>query len=639
MDNEKITVLLIEDNPGDARLIQEYLSESGSDIFRLERVDRLSLGLERFTKGDIGVILLDLTLPDSQRLEGLTKVLAKAPHVPVVVLSGVKDEKVAIEAVHAGAQDYLVKGSIDANLLVRLLRHAIERHRLRVALRQSESRYRLLAENIADVVWVADEKGWITYVSPSVERLLGYTAEEVERLRIRDILTVDSADQARRLTRNQIEVGVQQSRSSPLSLTLEHVRKDGSTVWAEVMLSFLLDKKGNFAGIMGSTRDVTARKIAEEALQRSEEHFRALIENASDAVLVMNEDLTLRYESPAVERMLGYRVEERIGRSGLEHVHPDDIRDANITKRVDRFLKESGAVMQSEVRVRHKDGSWRNIEVTGRNLLNNAMIRGVVVNFRDVTERRKAEEARRESEARFRTVFEGTGMAMALIDKKGIPLGINPAFSRMFGYSFEEFCSINNLKYLHPDDAMADAGLYMEMLKGKRDHYTIDKRYIRKNGEVLWGRQNLSAVRDVEGKPEYFIAMIEDITERKRMEEEIIALSNAFRATLDPVLILDMKGNVREANDAARRLFETDEPGVSALKYVAPEDKEKVTAVLQDLITSGTPGIAQFNIVTRTGRRVPLEASGSLILGVNKEPVGVVIVERDLTERRKMEEE
>ena len=95
MDNEKTTVLLIEDNPGDARLIQEFLSEAGSDIFRLEHVDRLSLGLERLARGDIGVILLDLSLPDSQGLEGLLKILTKAPDVPVVVLSSIKDEAVA----------------------------------------------------------------------------------------------------------------------------------------------------------------------------------------------------------------------------------------------------------------------------------------------------------------------------------------------------------------------------------------------------------------------------------------------------------------------------------------------------------------------------------------------------------------
>jgi PAS domain S-box-containing protein len=383
--------------------------------------------------------------------------------------------------------------------------------------------------------------------------MLGYTVEEVEKLRIRDILTPDSAEQARRFIRNQMEVGVQQSRSTPLSLILEHVRKDGSTVWAEVMLSFLLDKKGNLAGIMGSTRDVTARKIAEEALQRSEEHFRSLIENASDAILIINGDGVLKYESPSIQRLLGYRFEERVGKSVFENTHPDDRK--NVIDAFVQLVQEVGKITQMEMRVRHKNGSWRIIDVTAKNLLNNPAVGGIVANFRDVTERKKAEEARRESETRFRTVFEGTGVAMALIDKRGLPLGINPAFSRMFGYSFEEFCNLNKLKYLYPDDAMVDAGLYLELINGKRDHYTIDKRYIRKSGEVLWGRQNLSVVRSAEGKPEYFIAMIEDITERKRIEEALRQSEERYRELFenanDIIYTHDLKGKFTSINRAA----------------------------------------------------------------------------------------
>ncbi len=446
MSTEKTVVLLIEDNPGDARLIREYLSEAGSEIFELEHVDRLSSGLERIARGSIGVILLDLSLPDSQGLAGLSRVLEQSPKLPVVVLSAIKDESTAIDAVHAGAQDYLVKGSIDGNLLIRSLRHAIERQRLRVALQESESRYRLLADNISDVVWVADEKGEIAYVSPSVQRLLGYTVEETLKLRIRDLLTPDSAEQARRLIKSQLEIGARQSKYADLSLTLEHVRKDGSTVWAEVMLSFLLDKKGNFSGIMGASRDITARKKAEEALRRSEEYLRALIENASDAIVIINSDGTLRYESPSLERMLGYRFEERAGRSAFENIHPDDRQ--NVIEMFTQLLQEPGGVRQAEIRIRDRNGAWHTVEAIGKNLLDNPSVNGVVANLRDITERRRAEEARRESEARFRTIFEGTGIAIALVDRRGMPLGINPAFRRMFGYSFEEFWRVNKMQYL-----------------------------------------------------------------------------------------------------------------------------------------------------------------------------------------------
>ena len=262
VEGEKIRILLIEDNPGDARLLRELLAAKDGASFDLEHVDRLSTGLARLARGNIDVILLDLSLPDSHDLDGLGKILAQTLEVPIVVLSGLSDEAVAINAVQEGAQDYLVKGSVDSDSLVRSLHYAIERQHLRVALRESESRYRLLADNVADVIWTANMKWQITYVSPSIKRLLGYTIEEAMKLTINDILTHDSMEQARKVIVDQMEIRTPTSHYPPPVLTLEHVRKDGSTLWAEVMLSFLWDKDGKLISIMGATRDITERKKA-----------------------------------------------------------------------------------------------------------------------------------------------------------------------------------------------------------------------------------------------------------------------------------------------------------------------------------------------------------------------------------------
>src|SRR4051794_24395671 len=125
-----LKVLLIEDNPGDARLIRESLTESGEvrgSSFNLEYADRLSVGLARVTEGGIDAILLDLSLPDSHGLDTLSKMYFQAPGVPILVLTGLDDETIGLEAVQNGAQDYLVKGQIDGQLLARSIRYAIER--------------------------------------------------------------------------------------------------------------------------------------------------------------------------------------------------------------------------------------------------------------------------------------------------------------------------------------------------------------------------------------------------------------------------------------------------------------------------------------------------------------------------------
>ena len=127
---ERIKVLLIEDNPGDARLIQLMIEEAGNDLFEIQHVEHLTDAFARLAHGDFGVVLCDLSLPDSHGLETFGQLHARAPHVPIIVLSGLNDTTVAVQAVHEGAQDYLIKGQVDGQLLVRAMRYAIERKRM-----------------------------------------------------------------------------------------------------------------------------------------------------------------------------------------------------------------------------------------------------------------------------------------------------------------------------------------------------------------------------------------------------------------------------------------------------------------------------------------------------------------------------
>jgi diguanylate cyclase (GGDEF)-like protein len=140
MSHQPIRVLIVEDNPGDARLIREHLSGARvtgtlAPAFQLVLADRLAAGLARLAEGGIDAVLLDLSLPDSQGLDTFVKAQAQAPDVPMVVLTGLDDEAVALQAMQAGAQDYLVKGQIDRDLLSRAVRYAVERHRLQADLR------------------------------------------------------------------------------------------------------------------------------------------------------------------------------------------------------------------------------------------------------------------------------------------------------------------------------------------------------------------------------------------------------------------------------------------------------------------------------------------------------------------------
>ncbi len=474
MGDEKIRILLIEDNPGDARLIRELLTAAEGASFDLEHVDRLSTGLTRLARGDIDVILLDLSLPDSHGLDGLNKICEQTPKVPVVVLSGLSDQAVALNAVQEGAQDYLVKGNVDSDLLLRSLRYAIERQHLRVALSESEARYRLLADNAADVIWTANMKWRITYVSPSIKRLLGYTVEEMKRLAIKDILTPDSFDQAVKLIRNQMDIMTPGSQYPSLSLTLEYVRKDGSKLWAEVTLSFLWDKEGKLSEVLGVTREITERKKAENALRQSEQRYRLLAENVKDIIWTRDMNLRTTYVSPSVTQMSGYSVEEVMSLSIEESMTPASLEVIqNALSKIMAEVKEhrdSSEAVVLEVELIHKDGSIVPVEMKV-NLLYDSTGRptGFLGVTRDITERKKAEEALRESEEELRAIFDSSGNGIALLDLEGRVIRVNKRVLEVGGYDIEELSGkpLDLLKMFTPESIERMSSVSDMVLSGK----------------------------------------------------------------------------------------------------------------------------------------------------------------------------
>ena len=171
-------VLLVEDNPGDARLLQESLSEAGDGAFELIHAGRLSEGLEYLCGSEFDIVLLDLSLPDSQGLETFSTTQATAPQVAIVVLTGLADDVLAAAALREGAQDYLVKGQVDPNLLARSIRYTAQRKRSEEALRESEERYRSLFENSMDAIFISGPDGGVIDANQAALDLFGFASGE-----------------------------------------------------------------------------------------------------------------------------------------------------------------------------------------------------------------------------------------------------------------------------------------------------------------------------------------------------------------------------------------------------------------------------------------------------------------------------
>ena len=265
MDKAQIQVLLIEDNPADVLALEAALKHVGAVRFHVSAVEQLSAGLNCLSERPFDVVLLDLSLPDSNGLATFTRLHAQTPNVPVVVLSGMQDEELAAEAVHAGAQDYLVKGMVGRELLVQAIRYAIERHRLQARVLASERHYRALIEHSADGIATLTADGRFLYASPATHRMLGYDLEELMGQSAFTLLHPDDLAAGMTMYRQ-----LRQQPQQPLTSELRYRRKDGTWCWLEATGTNLLETPG-IGVIVLNYRDVTARREVEAALRQLNE--------------------------------------------------------------------------------------------------------------------------------------------------------------------------------------------------------------------------------------------------------------------------------------------------------------------------------------------------------------------------------
>jgi diguanylate cyclase (GGDEF)-like protein/PAS domain S-box-containing protein len=278
-------------------------------------------------------------------------------------------------------------------------------------------------------------------------------------------------------------------------------------------------------------RHVDGRRIAD-----GESRFRALVRHTTDVIMVLDAAGAIRYVSPAVEAVLGYRPEERLDGSAFDRIHPDDA--PAVRRLLAQILTSPGVVAPLALRLRHRDGSWRHVEGTATNLLADPAVGGLVVNYRDVTARRVAEEARAASERLFRVGFDRSVLGIALADTAGTILASNPALQRLLGYDAAGLRGLGLRDLTHPDDLAPNLDLLADLLAGRRGHYTLEKRYRHRAGHVVWVRLTVSAIPDAAGHPRFLVVMVEDISERKDAEAALQRQNAYLSALHDTTLAL-----------------------------------------------------------------------------------------------------
>ena len=283
-------------------------------------------------------------------------------------------------------------------------------------------------QSIPDSVCSIDLDGTVRTWNEGAEKMLGYNSEE---LLGKHITTV--------VPQGELEHCLTILKTKGFFTGYESVRmaRDGRVVPVEVTGVAIKDKDQNVIGYASVMRDITERKRAEEALTHSEEYFRAVTENASDIITILEANGTIRYESFSVERVLGYKREELIGRNVFELVHPED--KTNAMNTFAEGLQKPGVPLSIRVRFLHKNWTWRILEVVGENLLDNTAVAGIVLNSRDITEREQAErELKKTTDELARSNADLQQFAYAASHDLQEPLRIIEGFVRLLAQRYKD---------------------------------------------------------------------------------------------------------------------------------------------------------------------------------------------------------
>ncbi len=387
-----------------------------------------------------------------------------------------------------------------------------------------------------------------------------------------------------------------------------------------------------------------ARKRAEEALYTEIQRFQTLTEQAPFGMVMINQDGTFKYINPKFRELFGYELTDvPDGKTWFRKAYPDPTYRHHV---IGTWIKDLEVFKPGEKRfevftVTCKDGTEKIINfipvqlATGENLMA----------CEDITERKRAEEALRESEEKFRLAFDNANTGMCLVDLNGLLTKVNRKMCDIFGYRKEELegMSVNTIAY--PEDQEVSPEFIKHAIAGKNGSLTFEKRYFHKQGHIVWGQVSSSLVRDAEGIPLYFISQVQDITERKQIEKALRKSEERFRELFDHAPVsyheFDLEGHLTRVNRTELELLGyTHEEMIGQPIWKFNVEEESARKRILGKLAGDIPPSKGYELTYRRkdGATIWLLAEDRLILGSEGRITGMRGIFQDITERKLAEE-
>jgi len=619
MENRCVSVLLIENNHGYADLMRIVLSKVGGAQFNLECVNRLSHGLERLGEGNFDVVLLDLALPDSKGLDTFFRVFDQVPRVPIIVLTATDDETLAVKAVQAGAQDYLVKGQVDHNLLVRSIHYAIERHRIQQELRQktalklqsSEARFRNVLEKNADGIIVVDNKGVVLFVNPAAEAMFGRRAEEL----------------------------LGESFGYPVvageTTELEIVRSGGEPIAAEMCV--VETEWENDVVYLASLRDITEHKRVQEVIRETNIFLRNILDSSS-SISIISTDLehNILFWNKGAENIFGYKAEEVVGQHKINILYPDDGDEAKRKiEEIRLFILKNKKGISCEIREITKDRRKLWISLTSAPRFDeNGNIIGILGIGEDITERKRAQQAIVQAKQEWESTFDTIDEMIFLTDSEGKIKRVNKVMARKIGVKPEDLVGKRCQEALSCGYSETEQCCLFRLKKDK----VITPCEVKLTALDIWVRTMAYASYTPQNELDYIVLIYRDITEERQREEALWKTEEHLRIILEGVsdgfAYVDNRGIMLFVNDRMKEILKDPHPEGKHLGSFCDDENQRILANQLKEIWRGEGTVYEIELMDLMRQGHTLQVSGTPYRDKSGVIQGVFGIYHDKTQER-----